>query len=822
MSLTPMMRQYEAAKAQHPDMLLLFRMGDFYELFGADAERAARLLHLTLTSRDKQIPMAGFPYHALDGHLRRLLAAGEKVAICEQVEDPATAKGLVRREVVRVVTPGTLTDEALLEPKRPNRLASAWPVGTRVGLAWVELSTGQLQVHEAAPQRLAEELARLEAAELLWPEGTPPPAGLGETCVTVRPRLDFDLLRARSALQSHFRVQTLEGLGIRDEAPAVAAAGALLAYLRETLRTDLAHLNRLVPYREDQVMFLDPATRRGLELTRTQREDRREGSLLGCLDRTSTAMGARLLAEWVQAPLLDLEQIRARHAAVAELLAQPAWRQRLRKHLESLPDLARLTTRISTDRATPRDLAALAIVLQRLPGLRADLASAQTPMLAELCRQLHQANELRDLLAAALVEQPPLSPKEGGLIRSGYHAELDELRSIAADGKNWIARFQAQEIARTGIPSLKVGFNRVFGYYLEVTHAQAAKVPPDYQRKQTLKNAERYITQELKEYEDKVLRAEDRAIALEYELFRALRERAAAEAIPLLNTAERLATLDVLLTFAELADRWQWICPEMTTEPVLEIEQGRHPVLEQSLPASAFVPNDTHLGGTAGTLLLLTGPNMAGKSTYIRQVALLAILAQMGSFIPARAARMGIVDRIFSRIGAGDDLFRGQSTFMVEMAETANLLHHATSRSLVILDEVGRGTSTYDGLALAWAIVEHLHDQNGCRTLFATHYHELTQLAQTLPGVRNYNVAVHDDGSTITFLYRVVPGAASRSYGIHVAQLAGVPLSVVHRAEQVLRQLEEQYALAALATESARRQRRRQQPRQPLLFGSLD
>jgi DNA mismatch repair protein MutS len=822
MSLTPMMRQYEEAKAQHPGMLLLFRMGDFYELFGADAERAARLLQLTLTSRDKQIPMAGFPFHALEGHLRRLLAAGEKVAICEQVEEPAQAKGLVRREVVRVVTPGTLTDDALLEPKQANRLAAAWPSGPRVGLAWLELASGKLQTQEVAAERLAEKLQHLEAAELLWPESVPPPLTEPALCITLRPRATFDLRRAQRDLQAHFQVQTLEGFGIRDDALAVTAAGALLGYLRETLKGSVHHLTRMEPVHDEQFMYLDPSTRRGLELTRTQRDERREGSLLSCLDRTATAMGARLLAEWLHAPLLDLERIRSRQAAVDEFVRQPAWRRQVRAELDGLPDLARLVTRISTDRASPRDLASLRVVLDRMPRLRTTLATATAPLLVELTRRLHEGAELRALLAAALVDQPPLSPKEGGLIRPGYHPELDDLREIATSGKTWIARFQAQEIARTGIQSLKVGFNRVFGYYLEVTHAQAAKVPPDYQRKQTLKNAERYITPELKEYEDKVLRAEDRAMALEFEIFRGLRERAAAETIPLLDAAESLATLDVLLTFAELAERWRWVAPELTTEPVCVIDQGRHPVLEQTLPAAAFVPNDTHLGGSEGRLMLLTGPNMAGKSTYIRQVALIAILAQMGSFVPARAARLGLVDRIFSRIGAGDDLARGQSTFMVEMAETANLLHHATPRSLVILDEVGRGTSTYDGLALAWAIVEHLHDQIGCRTLFATHYHELTQLAGSLPGVRNWNVAVHDDGGAVTFLHRVVPGPASRSYGIHVAQLAGVPAAVVQRAEQVLRQLEEQYALAALATESSRRQRRKQNPRQPLLFGSVE
>ncbi|HMP03638.1 MAG TPA: DNA mismatch repair protein MutS, partial [Gemmatales bacterium] len=592
MSQTPMMRQYEEAKAQHPGMLLLFRMGDFYELFGADAERAARLLQLTLTSRDKQIPMAGFPHHALETHLRRLLAAGERVAVCEQVEDPAEAKGLVRREVLRVVTPGTLLDEALLEPTRSNRLAAAWPVAARVALAWIELASGRLQVHECTAQAFADELAHLDAAELLWPDSAAPPTLSPTLSLTLRPRASFDLSTAQRLLQRHFGVQTLEGFGVRDDAPCVPAAGALLAYLHETLKGNLQHVTRLEPHRSEATLYLDQATRRGLELLRSQRDDRREGSLLGCLDRTATAMGARLLADWLVAPLVELAPIRARHDAVAELVANPALRLRLRDHLEGLPDLARLTTRISTDRANPRDLAGLGAVLARIPRLKADLQAGQSGLMGDIRDHLHEAAPLRAALTAALVDQPPLAARDGGLIRPGYSAELDELREAATSGKNWIARFQAQEIERTGIASLKIGFNRVFGYYIEVTHAQSSKVPADYQRRQTLKNAERYITPELKAYEDKVLRAEDQSKALEYELFRMLRDQAAAEAVALLATAERLATLDVLLALADLAERGRWVRPEMTTEPECLIDQGRHLVVELTLPAGVFVPND--------------------------------------------------------------------------------------------------------------------------------------------------------------------------------------------------------------------------------------
>jgi DNA mismatch repair protein MutS len=823
MSLTPMMQQYQEAKARHPDTLLLFRMGDFYELFHDDAERAARLLQLTLTSRDKQVPMAGFPHHQLDNYLRKLLQSGQRVAICEQVEDPAEAKGLVKREVIRVVTPGTLTEDSLLDPVRSNHLAAVCVHGEVAGVSWLELSTGSFQAVDFPVERLTDELARLEVAECLWPETQPQEAIaslrtlLPELSLTTRPDWQFEERSARQVLCKQFGVQTLEGFGFDDTQPCLRAAGALLAYLEETLRASLAHLSRLQPYRAGDVMFLDNVTRRSLELVRTLREGRREGSLLHVIDRTVTAMGARMLQDWLLAPLTDLERINARQAATGELKEQHAFRRELQTLLKEAHDLARLTTRASTGRASPRDLAAVVATLRLLPGTKALVTARKAPLLNELESRMELCAELRTAIESALVDEPPLSAKEGGVIRPGYHAELDQLHDISRGGKEWIAQFQAEEIARTGISSLKVGFNQIFGYYIEVTHTHATKIPSNYQRKQTLKNAERYITPELKEYEDKVLRAEERSHTLEYELFVKLRDQVAGETKRLLQTADVLAQLDVLAGLAELADTQRYSRPTLTGDAVLEILQGRHPVLDQWLPAGMFVPNDTAIGPEHGMILLITGPNMAGKSSYIRQVALLTLLAHVGSFVPAERAVIGLTDRIFTRVGASDELTRGQSTFMVEMTETANILNNATPRSLVILDEIGRGTSTFDGLSLAWAITEHLHDQVGCRTLFASHYHELTQLTESLPRLRNYNALVREEAGSVIFLHQIVAGPTDRSYGIHVAQLAGVPGPVLERARLVLRQLENQQAETTEVTKTSRK-RKRAAVGQPGLF----
>jgi DNA mismatch repair protein MutS len=803
MTTPKMMDQYQEAKARHPGMLLLFRMGDFYELFHDDAVTASRLIGLTLTSRDKVVPMAGFRHQDLDAYLRKLLHAGQRVAICDQVEDAALAKGLVKREVTRVVTPGTLTEDDMLDPRRSNFLVALAPAHGKgaTGAAWVDLSTGQFQAADVPRDKLADELGRLAPAEVLYSEASGPLAEVGALLeglrealpglsVTPRPDWTFDADSARAALMSHFGVTTLAGFGFDDHQPCLAAAGALLLYLRETLKADLGHLTRLRPRAGDRFLFLDEVTRRSLELTRTLRDGARAGSLLAVLDRTTTPMGARLLQEWIVAPLADHAAIDARLDAVAELKEEHALRQELRARLSEGFDLQRLTARVSTGRASPRDLAAVGRTLALLPKIKAKVTARRAALLRDLESRLELCPDLREAIESALVEAPPLSAKEGGVIRRGYDAALDELHAISTNGKDWIARFQAEEITRTGINSLKVGYNQVHGYYIEITHTHGDRIPPNYERRQTLKNAERYVTPELKEYEEKVLSAQEKIQQREFELFTALRERTAAQTGRLLQAGEVLAGLDVLAALAELAAERGYCRPELSDEPVLRIQDGRHPVLDQTMPAGTFVPNDLMMSPDEGLVLLITGPNMGGKSCYIRQAALLTLMAQMGSFVPAKSAIIGLADRIFTRVGASDELSRAQSTFMVEMTEAANILNNATSRSLVILDEIGRGTSTYDGVSLAWSITEYLHDQVGCRTLFATHYHELAQLAERLPRLRNYNALVHEGADGIVFLHKMAPGGTDKSYGIHVAQRAGIPADVLSRAREVLTELE--------------------------------
>ena len=642
--MTTMMQQYREAKARYPGMLLLFRNGDFYELFEEDAELGARLLGITLTRRDKEIPMAGVPHHALDRYLARLLQAGHRVAICEQLEEASQAKGLIRREVTRVITPGTLTEDNLLDPRRSNHLVAVRQRGTEIGLAWVELSTGQFQAADVSWQHLGDELGRLAPSECLHGEDEPVRLTdrLRETAptmtLTARPDWNFDSTSARAALFHHFGVSTLAGFGFEDDQVCLVAAGALLLYVQETLRASLAHLSRLRPYRQDRFLLLDEVTRRSLELTRTLREGAREGSLLAVLDRTVTPMGARLLQEWIVSPLAERSAIEGRLDAVEELKDEHSLRSELRETLTEATDLQRLSARISTGRASPRDLAGVVRTLRLLPRLKARITARRSALLGDLESRLDLCPDLRELLDTALVDDPPVSPREGGLVREGYDKELDELRSITRDGKEWIARFQAQEITRTGIPSLKVGFNQVFGYYIEVTHTQAGKVPADYQRKQTLKNAERYVTSDLKAYEEKVLTAEEKIHQREYDIFLALRDQVAAQTRRLLQTADVLAALDVLASLGEVAVARQYCRPELCDEPVLEIQEGRHPVLEQILPPGTFVPNDVSLSSDQGCLWLITGPNMAGKSTFIRQVALLTLLTHMGSLVP-RARR---------------------------------------------------------------------------------------------------------------------------------------------------------------------------------------
>ena len=799
-----MMQQYHDAKEVAGDALLLFRMGDFYEMFFDDAKTAARVLGLTLTSRDKgdnPVPMAGFPHHQLDSYLGKIIAAGFRAAVCEQMEDPKLAKGLVKRDITRVVTPGTLTDDALLDPRESNYLAAVVAGGKRregeVGIAWAELSTGRFQAAVFRRDQLADQLARLAPSECLVDEeeASPLPDYVRDsTLITKRPAWAFSFDAAHENLSKHFGSRGLEGFGFgEDDVSAIRAAGAVLDYLRETQRASLDHIDRLIPYRVGLTLELDEATRRSLEITRTIRGGDRQGSLLAVLDRTVTAMGSRLLADWVASPLTDIGAIHARLDAVEELISDGTLRRELRELLRDVYDLERLLARVTTGRCTPRDLRFIGQTLAGLPKLKAKLTARRTSLLQHLEGELDLCPDVRSKLEAALIDDCPLVAREGGFIRDRFSSELDQLRELAAGGKQWIAQYQAKISTDTGIPNLKVGYNKVFGYYIELTNSHRDKAPDYFIRKQTIKNAERYITPELKEYEEKVLSADEKAQELEYELFLGLRELVHASSRRLRATADVLAQLDVLGSFAELARERGYCRPQLVEEPGLRISDGRHPVLDIIEPQGTFVPNDTIATADDGMILLITGPNMAGKSTYIRQVALLTLMAQMGCYIPAREATIGIADRIFARVGASDELSRGQSTFMVEMTETARILNTATHRSLVILDEIGRGTSTYDGVSLAWAIVEHIHDQIDCRTLFATHYHELTDLQSTLGGVRNLNVAVKEWEDHVVFLHKIIGGAADKSYGIHVARLAGIPREVNERAKQILNQLEAEH-----------------------------
>ncbi|QDU20445.1 DNA mismatch repair protein MutS [Urbifossiella limnaea] len=799
--MSRMLQQYRDAKALHPGMLVLFRNGDFYELFEDDAELGSKVLGLTLTKRDGTVPMAGVPVHRLEHYLGQLIKAGHRVAVCEQMEEPDPKKKIIHREVNRVVTPGTVTEEGLLDPKSPNHLVAVFATKSSVfGVAWVDLSAGVFGAADVPAARLTDEFARLNAAEVLYADGQ---AGtITEAASVVMPRTrsprpdwTFDPTTATQALKTHFQVATLSGFGFEDDQPCLTAAGAIVVYLQETLRASLSHLRRLQPHRPDTLLTLDEVTRRSLELTRTLRDAQRDGSLLSVLDRTVTPMGARMLHDSLLAPLTDRAAITARLDAVEELVKDHALRGQLRDQLDACSDIQRLATRVSTARATPPDLAKIAATLRLLPAVKAKLSGRRSSLLAALEQRLELCPDLRDLLDRALKVDPPLSAKDGDVIKEGYSPDLDELRKLSSEGKGWIARYQAAEITRTNITSLKVGYNEVHGYYIEVTHANAGRVPADYVRKQTLKNAERYITPQLKEYEEKVLSAQEKSQALELQLFNQLREQVAAQTHRLLNTADVLAAADFLAALAELAASRNYVRPVLVDEPVLDIKDGRHPVLDVILPPGTFVPNDAAFGPEAGTFWLITGPNMSGKSTFIRQVALLTLMAHVGSFVPAKAATVGLTDRIFTRVGASDELSRGQSTFMVEMTEAANILNNATRRSLVILDEIGRGTSTYDGVSLAWAITEYLHGAVGCRALFATHYHELAQLAATLPNLRNYNVTVQEHEKDVVFLHKIGPGNADKSYGIHVARLAGVPEPVLARAESVLGTLEARHQL---------------------------
>jgi DNA mismatch repair protein MutS len=826
MTISPMMKQYQDAKTACPDALLLFRMGDFYELFHEDAKTAARVLNLALTSRDKgenATPMAGFPHHQLESYLGKLIAAGYRAAICDQVEDAREAKGLVRREVTRVVTAGTITDDALLDPRSSNYLAAIVPGDGITGLAWVELSTGRFYAACFPEARIDDELARIAPAECLAADDTelPPTIPGSGPLITRRPGWAFSTATATDTLLSHFATHNLEGFGFTDEdGPAVRAAGAVLGYLIETQKASLSHIDRLARYSSGETLEIDAATRRSLEITATLREGRREGSLLGVMDRTVTSMGSRLLADWLANPLVDVAKIDERLGAVAELVADSSLCSALAEQLRGIYDLERLLARVTTGRCSPRDLSCIGRTLAHLPQIKAKITTRGSSLLQQLEGQLDLCGDVRARLESALAAECPLLSREGGFIRDGFSADLDALRELTSGGKQWIARYQADQAGRLGIPNLKVGFNKVFGYYLEITNTHGSKIPVDYIRKQTVKNAERYITPELKEYEERVLSADEKANDLEFSLFVELRDLVASQTARLQQSAAVLARLDVLVGLAELARHRGYCRPSLSAEPMLEVVDGRHPVLDAMLPEGTFVPNDVQCGGEHGFSLLITGPNMAGKSTYIRQVALLTVMAQIGSFVPAKQATVGVADRIFARVGASDELARGQSTFMVEMIETARILNTATPRSLVILDEIGRGTSTYDGMSLAWAVVEHLHDRVACRTLFATHYHELTALAGTLSGLRNYNVAVREWQDQVVFLHKILPGTADKSYGIHVARLAGVPGDVIERAKQILAQLENEQLDTAGRPKAARGRRIKTADLQLTLFAA--
>ncbi|MFT7484708.1 MAG: DNA mismatch repair protein MutS [Candidatus Paceibacteria bacterium] len=798
---SPMMEQFWRAKKEQPDALLFFRMGDFYEMFHEDAEIASKELGISLTSRakgDAAIAMAGVPVRSMESYLLRLVNLGHKVAICEQLSDPRQTKGIVDRGIVRVVTPGTLTEENALDARASNYLASFWLRGDLAGVAWVDLSTGRFYATECDSNQLLDELSRISPAEVLWcPDLTKEePEFAAELQKIYGPRLsDRDLWRfdrdaTDRALKKHFKVASLEGFGIEGDSQIVPAAGALIEYLAETQRGTVDHILGIEHVTSQGQLVLDRATRSCLELVATQRDGRHDGTLLSTLDKTCTPMGGRLLREWLLSPLREVEPILRRQRGVGEFEGAPFLREDVRSLLEDVRDIERLVARLSTGRGNARDLVFLATSLEPVRPLREKLSNTFSECLNELREELDPLDDVVGRIRRTLVDTPPPTIKEGGLVRQGYSAELDELLQIAGDGKTWMARFQAEEAERTGINGLKIGYNSVFGYFIEIPRGQADKAPEGYIRKQTIKTAERYITPELKEFETKVLKAEEHSREMEQAIFNELRIEVAAEVRRIQDTARALAQLDVVASLAEVAATNRYVAPTVDDSALLEIEDGRHPVIEVMPETEVFVPNDSRLDDEQHMVTVLTGPNMSGKSTYIRQTALITLMAQVGSFVPAARAHIGIVDRIFTRIGSADDIGRGASTFMVEMVEIANILNNATDRSLVILDEVGRGTSTFDGLALAWAIVEHLHDKIGARTLFATHYHQLTDLAERLRGVSNKSVSVREWEDSIIFLHKIVEGGTDRSYGIHVARLAGVPHDLLDRAKGILHDIE--------------------------------
>ena len=801
--VSPMMQHYIKTKEEYKDCILFYRLGDFYEMFFEDAETVSKELELTLTGKDcglaERAPMCGVPFHAADNYINRLVEKGYKVAICEQMEDPKKAKGIVKREVIRVVTPGTNLYTQALDETKNNYIMSVAYISNRFGIAFADVTTGAFMVTEVEKLRnLLDEIYKFSPAELICNEAF---CMSGVDLEELRNRLHlsvsaldnwyFDDDLCQRTLKDHFHVGTLEGLGLKDYDCATIAAGALLTYLLETQKNSLDHMRKITPYITDKYMLIDSSTRRNLELTETMREKEKRGSLLWVLDKTKTAMGARMLRSFIEQPLIEEEAINQRLDAVEEINRQEMDREEIREYLGPVYDLERLISRVSYQSANPRDLIAFKTSIGMIPHIRRLLGQFQSEELKKVYEDMDELQDLYQVLDKAIVEDPPLAMKEGGIIKDGYDQQIDDYRQAKTKGKTWLAQLEAEEREKTGIKNLKIKYNKVFGYYLEVTNSFKDMVPDYYTRKQTLTNAERYITPRLKELEDMILGAEDKLYALEYDRFAEIRNMIAGEVERIQKTARAIAKLDAYLSMALVASRNQYVRPKINTRGIIDIKDGRHPVVEKMITNDMFIPNDTYLDNGKNRISVITGPNMAGKSTYMRQTALIVLMAQIGSFVPASKANIGIVDRIFTRVGASDDLASGQSTFMVEMTEVANILRNATAKSLLILDEIGRGTSTFDGLSIAWAVIEHISNPKllGAKTLFATHYHELTELEGKLPGVNNYCIAVKERGDDIVFLRKIVKGGADKSYGIQVAKLAGVPDSVINRAKELVEEL---------------------------------
>ena len=812
MALSPMMQEYIKKKEEYKDCILFYRLGDFYEMFFEDALTVTKELEITLTGKDcgleERAPMCGVPYHAAETYINRLIEKGYKVAICEQVEDPKKARGLVKREVVRVVTTGTTIDTMSLDETKNNYLMSIVSMEDHFGCAIADITTGDCFLTEVdKPQKLLDEINKFTPAEIICNDSFlvsgVDTADLKERlgiCVFTLDSWYFDDDSCKQMLKDHFHVNSLDGLGISDYDSGIIAAGALFLYLRETQKTALSHMASIRPYAADKFMLIDSSSRRNLELVETLREKQKRGSLLWVLDKTKTAMGARTLRSFVEQPLIEAKEIERRLEALEELNKNPMLRDEIREYLQPVYDLERLSSRISYQTANPRDLVAFASSLEMLPHIKQILNEFHSPILAEINKDMDSLEEIADMVRRAIVEDPPIAQKDGGIIREGFNEDVDKYRRSRTDGKKWLSELEAREREKTGIKSLKIKYNRVFGYSLEVTNTFKNLVPDTYIRKQTLSNAERYITQELKELEDLILGAEDKLYALEYELFCQVRDTIGAEVIRIQRTAKAVAALDVFASLALVAQRNNYVRPKINENGVIDIKEGRHPVVEQMIEHDMFIANDTYLDNQKKRISVITGPNMAGKSTYMRQTALIVLMAQIGSFVPAKKANIGIVDRIFTRVGASDDLASGQSTFMVEMTEVANILRNATAKSLLILDEIGRGTSTFDGLSIAWAVIEHISNTKlcGAKTLFATHYHELTELEGKIAGVNNYCIAVKEKGDDIVFLRKIVKGGADKSYGIQVAKLAGVPDSVIQRAKELVEELSDADITAAV------------------------